>query len=166
MQRLILNTEASDSTVQEFKLTEGMPHREPGVCVCVCARGRLSVCLSVSMSFSVSHPIRAQSAPIHDGGPSTQRDRDTWPDVSASLGYWDQRGRRRGKGASLIRRQGPSPLSSGRRMGPECVSGKMSTGQVCSSLREGWFALGSSGQRSLRQGEEPFWSQARTAFEG
>ena len=41
MQRLILNTEASVSTVQEFKLSEGMPHREASVCVC------LSVCLSV-----------------------------------------------------------------------------------------------------------------------
>ena len=126
MQRLILNTEASDSTVQEFKLSEGMPHREAGVCVlmcmCVCVCVCLSVCLSVSMSFSVSHPIRAQSAPIHDGGPPTQRDRDIWPDVSASLGSWDQRGRRRGNGASLTRRQGPSPLSSGRGPGPEvCV---------------------------------------------
>ena len=120
--KLILNTEASDSTVQEFKLRAGMRHRDARVCVCVCVSVCLSVCLSVSMSFLVSRPIRAQSAPIHDGGPPTQRDRDIWPEVSASLGSWDQRGRRRGKGASLTRRQGPSPLSSGRGPGPEvCV---------------------------------------------
>ena len=47
MQRLILNTEASDSTVQEFKLSEGMPHREAGVCVLMCVCVCLSVCLSV-----------------------------------------------------------------------------------------------------------------------
>ena len=47
MQRLILNTEASVSTVQEFTQSEGMPHREASVCVCVCVSVCLSVCLSV-----------------------------------------------------------------------------------------------------------------------
>ena len=41
----------------------------------------------------------------------------------------------------------PTPrLSCGRGTGQRCVFGKMSTGHVCSSLRESWFALGPGGR--------------------